>query len=195
MSCVSALVMSLTPATSCRYVCAFPESEGNICWNCQGLTEIPDIPTEAISVQLLFNSISSIPDGIFSELHSLKLLDLGINEISEIGSGRFIGLEALEDLHLKYNRISSVQGGIFSQLKKLKYLVLSQNQICHIDSDAFDGLNSLESLSLNENKLAVVSPGTLNHLSSLETLYLYHNWITTIDSDTFDGLDSLKNLN
>jgi Leucine-rich repeat (LRR) protein len=65
----------------------------------------------------------------------LKTLDLGGNQIGEIDSNGFQGLEDLEELNLIYNKLTKIESNPFRNLKKLQKIDFSGNY--ELDSNAF----------------------------------------------------------
>ncbi len=74
-----------------------------------------------------FNYLSSLPDGVFSDLTALEWLDLGSNELTSLPAGVFSGLTALEQLLISNNELTSLPAGVFSGLTALTRLELHNN--------------------------------------------------------------------
>ncbi|XP_037990751.1 toll-like receptor 3 [Motacilla alba alba] len=125
--------------------------------------------------------ISTIESGAFSSLGHLKILDLGLNEISQQLTGHeFKGLNNIQDIYLSYNKNLTLQSesfifvpGLkklmlrkvgcsnlalspspFHPLRNLTVLDISNNNIANIKEDLFDGLDKLDILDLQHNNLA-----------------------------------------
>ncbi|XP_058659175.1 toll-like receptor 3 isoform X2 [Ammospiza caudacuta] len=125
--------------------------------------------------------ISTIESGAFSSLGHLKILDLGLNEISQQLTGHeFKGLNNIQDIYLSYNKNLTLQSesfifvpGLrklmlrkvgcnnlafspspFHPLRNLTVLDISNNNIANIQEDLFDGLDKLDILDLQHNNLA-----------------------------------------
>ncbi|NWZ90692.1 TLR3 protein, partial [Nesospiza acunhae] len=125
--------------------------------------------------------ISTIESGAFSSLGHLKILDLGLNEISQQLKGHeFKGLNNIQDIYLSYNNNLTLQSesfifvpGLrklmlrkvgcsnlafspspFHPLRNLTVLDISNNNIANIREDLFDGLDKLDILDLQHNNLA-----------------------------------------
>uniref|UniRef100_A0A8C3MPT8 Toll like receptor 3 n=1 Tax=Geospiza parvula TaxID=87175 RepID=A0A8C3MPT8_GEOPR len=125
--------------------------------------------------------ISTIESGAFSSLGHLKILDLGLNEISQQLKGHeFKGLNNIQDIYLSYNKNLTLQSesfifvpGLrklmlrkvgcsnlafspspFHPLRNLTVLDISNNNIANIQEDLFDGLDKLDILDLQHNNLA-----------------------------------------
>ncbi|XP_013797539.1 toll-like receptor 3 [Apteryx mantelli] len=125
--------------------------------------------------------ISTIESGAFSCLGHLKILDLGLNEISQELTGHELkGLNNIQDIYLSYNKNLILQSESFTFVPSLRKLMLrkvgcsnlalspspfhslqnltvldiSNNNIANIKDDLFDGLHELDILDLQHNNLA-----------------------------------------
>ncbi|KAM6361871.1 toll-like receptor 3 [Alca torda] len=125
--------------------------------------------------------ISTIGSGAFSSLGDLKILDLGLNEISqELTGHEFKELNNIQDIYLSYNKNLSLRSesfifvpslrklmlrkvgcsnlavspSPFHPLQNLTILDISNNNIANIKEDLFDGLHRLDILDLQHNNLA-----------------------------------------
>ncbi|NXP55290.1 TLR3 protein, partial [Heliornis fulica] len=125
--------------------------------------------------------ISRIETGAFSSLGHLKILDLGLNEISqELTGHEFKGLDNIEDIYLSYNNNLTLRSesfifvpslrklmlrkvgcsnlalspSPFHPLQNLTVLDISNNNIANIKEDLFDGLHNLVILDFQHNNLA-----------------------------------------
>ncbi|NXG57041.1 TLR3 protein, partial [Hemiprocne comata] len=125
--------------------------------------------------------ISTIESGAFSSLSDLKVLDLGLNEISqELTGHEFKGLNNIQVIYLSYNKKLTLQSESFNFVPSLRKLMLrkvgcsnlalypspfhplrnltvldiSNNNIANIREDLFDGLHKLDILDLQHNNLA-----------------------------------------
>ncbi|XP_054681145.1 toll-like receptor 3 isoform X3 [Grus americana] len=125
--------------------------------------------------------ISTIESGAFSSLGHLKILDLGLNEISqELTGHEFKGLNNIQDIYLSYNKNLTLRSesfifvpslrklmlrkvgcsnlalspSPFHPLQNLTVLDISNNNIANIKDDLFDGLHKLDILDLQHNNLA-----------------------------------------
>ena len=70
------------------------------------------------------NDIVSLPSGVFDTLISLEVLNLSHNNISILPLGIFDKLTVLEILHINSYHLTSLPPGIFSKLIKLHTLVI-----------------------------------------------------------------------
>lgn len=157
------------------------------------------------SLRLDGNSLTDLPDGLFSnqslladldlrnnklgdgtlsendfdDLGTLKTLRLDSNKIRTLPDNIFGHLDELSELNLGYNLLSDVPSGTFSEITGLQRLVLAGSSISSIQDGAFQDLSSLEHLDLQLNDAYRLSPGMFSGLSNLRTVNLYGNWIHT----------------
>ena len=95
---------------------------------------------------------------MFSELSSLKALDLGVNRITQLQDGVFDGLHKLEKLDLIRNNISTVGLRVFggsAMLGSLKHVSLQQNNIQTLEPwPLYMGTNHTVKINLNFNNIS-----------------------------------------
>lgn len=152
--------------------------------SCAGadLTQIPPLTApEITSLELVGNSITSIPDEAFNGLPNLERLDLSKNNItsSSIGPKAFKRLKKLKRLNMDGNNLVEMPSGLPPTLEELK---ANENNLRALEEDSLSGLNQLVTLELEGNHLseANVSPLTFKPLTSLSYLRLGRNKFRTI---------------
>jgi len=180
---------------SCPSACKCDDWYVN-CYN-KRLKTIPDgIPSYTAKLNMGYNQINNISEGMFNGLSNpnLRVLYLYANQISNIIEGTFNGWSNLSELSLYQNQIGNITEGMFNGLSNLTSLQLGRNQINKISVGTFKGMGNLRYLYLGENRLTYISKGTFNGLSNLEYLYLHRNQISHFDKDTFQYLNKLKTL-
>ncbi|MCK5566249.1 MAG: leucine-rich repeat domain-containing protein [Planctomycetes bacterium] len=106
---------------------------------------------------------------------------LGDNNISDIGSSDFSGLNNLFDLRLDNNQITSIDNGSFADLSSLIGLSLDYNNIISIDAGDLSGLTSVEHLYLGHNQISSIESGAFAGMQNLKRLYLYGNELTSLN--------------
>jgi Leucine-rich repeat (LRR) protein len=148
-----------------------------------------------VNLTLASCNLSSLQDGTFSALKSLKRLDLLENVLQGITNETFSGVPALEYLDLGSNEIEAIDRNAFYNLAKLKFLFLNSNFLSTIDPFTFATLVNLVSLDLNSN--ALLESGKLGEniftgLTSLVSLSLSRSSLTTVNRTLISG--DLKNL-
>ena len=142
------------------------------------------------------NSLSTLPNGIFDNLHSVTS-DRGIDvslqrnnlSVDGIGISAFRGIaDSVLSLNLTDNNLTSIPLAI-GNLKRLQILYLKDNPIKSIDSRVFRSLRN--TLGYLEISLPYVTkwPDAMHYLTSLGGLEIksfYH----TITDDAFSGFRS-----
>ncbi|KAJ8299443.1 hypothetical protein KUTeg_023503 [Tegillarca granosa] len=103
---------------------------------------------------------------------SLKILNLGNNEITTLNEGLFSNVNELRDLTISHNKITHISSNAFIGLGKLEYLDLSHNKIADIKDDAFVPVQALKDLNLGENDFPHLPTRGLGNLEHLKT---FHN--------------------
>ncbi len=112
----------------------------------EGLKNIGNL-TNLEYLDLSFNKLGKIPEGIFS-LIKLITLDIGGNDLSTI-STNILKLENLEYLYINDDFTGTIPESVFT-LSKLKYIDLSRNYLKTIPEGIFK-LKNLEYLDLYGN--------------------------------------------
>ncbi len=147
-----------------------------------------DIPTEAQKVMLSFNSITSIPAGVFSHLALCKSLQTDQNKISLVDQEAFVGLESLRFLGMESNQLSFLRPDTFAGLYSLSSIHLSFNFFSVIPYGMLRGPPGLTELHLESNPISNIQAVAFNHLPLLKQIYLFNTSLTTLDSDLFTEL-------
>ena len=141
------------------------------------------------------NSLKNLPEDLFAETPSLRVLFLGANSLTELPLGLFSGLSKLTELNLSYNSLVSLPEDLFHGLKRLRLLSLNSNHLTTLPLGLFDGLSNLQFLWLYNNSLVSLPDNLFNELTSLHLLGLSDNNLTRLDEGQFDELTRLKTLN
>ncbi|XP_057575736.1 extracellular matrix protein 2 isoform X2 [Hippopotamus amphibius kiboko] len=141
------------------------------------LTQIPPLTApEITSLELIGNSITSIPDGAFNGLPNLERLDLSKNNISSSGIGpkAFKLLKNLIRLNMDGNNLVAIPSELPSTLEELK---INENNLQVIDEESLSDLNQLVTLELEGNNLSETNVNSLafKPLKSLSYLRLGRN--------------------
>nr|XP_026694564.1 carboxypeptidase N subunit 2-like [Ciona intestinalis] len=172
---LSALLFLLQKAQACPSAC---ECYGTTV-NCTGrnLVSIPtNIPSNAVTLLLGHNKISSVSTTDLSDLDELRILDLSHNELTALQHEQFVFQNSpkLEDLRLDFNKISFELDGF---------------------AEPFVGLeDSLKRLSISHNLISgTLKRYQLKYHYKLQYLDLSYNVITAIQTNAFPA--SLTNLN
>ncbi|KAM5241625.1 leucine-rich repeat-containing protein 9 isoform 3-T5 [Hipposideros larvatus] len=124
-------------------------------------------------------------------MHSLEVLHLGYNGISNLIQLQLNRLRNLKFLFLQGNEISQVEG--LDNLEVLQELVVDHNRIRAFNDSAFAKPSSLSALHLEENRLRELSK--LLPLVKLEKLFLGYNKIKDMaELEKLHGFSSLREL-
>lgn len=147
-----------------------------------------------VSIALLYNEITAIPENIFQNCSQLTDLLLSENSISDIDPFAFSGLTQLKRLTLSNNRIGYLDPLTFQPVVNLEILNLDGNSIQGVLSETFRTLPLLTNLTLNSNRITSWSESFLNNNQQLQELRLDRNQISWLSDDTFANLPQLKTL-
>ncbi|NXC45568.1 TLR3 protein, partial [Penelope pileata] len=122
--------------------------------------------------------ISTIESGAFSCLGHLKILDLGLNEISqELTGHEFKGLNNIQYIYLSYNKNVTLRSESFSFVPSLRILMLRKvgcNNLA-ISPSPFHSLQNLTVLDISNNNMANIKEDLFDGLHKLDILNLQHN--------------------
>ena len=117
--------------------------------------------------------------------NKLTFLTMGGNNINEIPSTFFKGLENLQQLILDRNTFTKLDPRVFQDLSDLNLLSLSQNMLTKLSPGCFHGLTNLQLLVLNSNELESLGTDVFRGLDNLQILYLSINNLTQLSVDVF----------
>ncbi|XP_063905507.1 protein artichoke isoform X1 [Zophobas morio] len=186
------------------------------------LTKLFILPISVSELDLAYNDFEEIPPKLWPSMNSLLTLDLSYNRLGDsLVQGSFTNLLTLRKLNLNYNGISKPPWVAINELSSLQYLYLegnnltklnkaafgklpvvfelnlAHNQIWNVSARAFDGLLQLIVLNMTHNNITYIPNAGLQGLVALQTLDLSHNKIEKLDNKThglFDDCLSLERL-
>jgi len=146
-------------------------------------------------LDLSYNNLTSLPEGIFDKLVNLVYFDLSYNKLKSLPEGIFDKLVNLVVFDLSYNKLKSLPEGIFDNIVNLEGLYLNNNHIGSLPEGIFDKLVNLVDFDLTYNKLKSLPEGIFDNLVNLKGLYLSWNFLDSLPEGIFDNLVNLKYLN
>jgi len=128
-------------------------------------------------------------------LANIERLGLGFSSIREkLNSDMFQNLKSLRLLDLGHNEITSLPDGIFDNLCFLKELYLLGNNIKNLQVGCFKDLHSLEVLNLTSNELTTLPSGIFRQLVKAKNIYLSYNHFKEVPNDLFEDLPCLNEV-
>ncbi|MEJ1277073.1 lumican [Cricetulus griseus] len=143
------------------------------------LEEVPSpLPRSLEQLQLARNKVSRIPQGTFSNLENLTLLDLQHNKLLDNAFQRdtFKGLKNLMQLNMAKNALRNMPPRLPANTMQL---FLDNNSIEAIPENYFNVIPKVAFLRLNHNKLSDAGlPSKGFDVSSILDLQLSHNQLT-----------------
>ncbi|XP_013198100.1 toll-like receptor 7 [Amyelois transitella] len=143
------------------------------------------------------NKISELPVDVFSDLLSLKVVNLSDNAINYLPEGLFHNTREIREIYMQNNELEALPKRIFNRLEQLLVLDLSANKLKsdHIEDETFSGLIRLIVLDLSHNIVARISHNMFKDLFFLQILNLNNNSIGHIEDNAFLPLFNLHTLN
>ncbi|CAG2245160.1 unnamed protein product [Mytilus edulis] len=169
----------------------------------RNISTIPIIPIGAQVVNLKFNKLEIIRNGTFKKLQNLTELDLSFNQLVELETDAFVGLNSLQKLSLQNNTLGysflSFPGSVFTPLVSLENLNIKFNskptEENFLESFIFDKhMPTLETLEID-----VLFPNNstdsgifLLNITSLKTLITGICMITELQEATFEYVENLE---
>ncbi|XP_050674577.1 toll-like receptor 7 [Leptidea sinapis] len=143
------------------------------------------------------NKISELPTEVFSDLLSLKVVNLSENAINYLPEGLFQNSKEIREIYLRNNELELLPKRIFNRLEQLLVLDISVNKLKgdQIEVETFGGLIRLIVLDLSNNVIARISKNMFKDLFFLQILNLSNNSIGFIEGNAFSPLFNLHTLN
>lgn len=145
------------------------------------LEEVPSpLPRSLEQLQLARNKVSRIPQGTFSNLENLTLLDLQHNKLLDNAFQRdtFKGLKNLMQLNMAKNALRNMPPRLPANTMQL---FLDNNSIEGIPENYFNVIPKVAFLRLNHNKISDAGlPSRGFDVSSILDLQLSHNRLTKV---------------
>lgn len=157
----------------------------NLISNCEKGTFAHAIKLKDITLN--HNKFTKITKDTFADVpRSLERLNLGMNKISSLEEGSFVGVPT-KMLYLNDNLITSILPGTFD-INNLQDLFLNKNSIETISQNVFEGLPGLLRLWLSSNRISEIEKGSARNFGSLTTLDISKNPLNRLISGAFYGI-------
>ncbi|GAB5366187.1 hypothetical protein AAMO2058_001123200 [Amorphochlora amoebiformis] len=157
------------------------------------LKDLPNLPPSLHNLIASANKIQRL-EAMLRGLHSLQILDLHDNKISEIFPDSLRDLRSLQALNLAGNRISYLTRGTFHSLTSLRSINLNRNSVSEVPHGVFEGAPQLVEINLFENNISAVYDGAFRGIKELKHLHISRNQIRSLSKDVFENLDNLEYL-
>ncbi|XP_072182297.1 uncharacterized protein [Diadema setosum] len=141
---------------------------------------------------LASNDLTYLLEGAFSNVTSLRTLDLTSNAIVTIEDGAFPA--DITSISLGSNSFHFLHENPFMNLSSLSTLTLSSNNIDTIPETAFDGCTSLTRLDLSSNRIGRILVTHFEDCPLTSGLFLHANEIAYIEDGTFRHITGTGNL-
>ncbi|XP_034751173.1 insulin-like growth factor-binding protein complex acid labile subunit isoform X1 [Etheostoma cragini] len=191
--------LCLFPSVDCSRLCPHPcicyEHADLVDCRERGFRHVPrGLPHATWLLELGGNNLSQIGTGAFAGLWSLRVLVLTNSQIQELQPQAFFPLSFLEKLDLSWNQLTSLPVDFSASLSALRELRLEHNKLHHISGYSLEYLDNMEKLDLSYNQLVTVGSGVFRGLSRLRHLYLHNNRLTTVQRGSLSMLPGLEVL-
>ncbi|XP_012225531.1 toll-like receptor Tollo [Linepithema humile] len=135
--------------------------------------------TNLQDLSLCTNSLTEVPYAV-RLLSTLKTLDLGSNQVTQIDNESFAGLNELYGLRLVDNKLENVSREAFASLPSLQVLNLADNFIRHVEQSAFASNTVLQVIRLDGNQLTEIR-SLFTNLEALAWLNVSNNKLLWFD--------------
>ncbi|KAK0048745.1 toll-like receptor 4, partial [Biomphalaria pfeifferi] len=165
----------------------------NLNWTFVHLRCVP-VTTEVLLLDR--NNLTTLTNGSFQALTSLRQLSLQTSNIHRIEIDTFLGLSLLQTLNLENNKLSDIGNSFnpqtFRHLRNLRQLFIGNNQnFSKSLGKAFIYLHNLSLLSMDSSATLHVG-SEFSNLTQLNNLTLNCSIVTSITNESFVGLWSSK---
>lgn len=134
-------------------------------------------------LQLAFNGLTALDTTTFGS--QLKLLNVSENQLTTLAIGRWISIEAENNLITTIDISNSTTNSI-------KNLYISNNSLTNIEN--ITKLVNLENLDLSFNRVGAINVHTFESLKKLVSLNLAQTNVSNLDFGTFAGQTEMKTL-
>ena len=147
-----------------------------------------------VALDLSYNRLATLDNGVLNPLTSLQILDLSHNRIHHLRGNSFLSQVNLHSLKINHNTIDNIHSEAMAGLSVLSTLQLGHNRLQRLETDVFKNCTSLVDLSLPGNMFREVPNSALKEIKLLKTLDLGDNLLahslTISASRSFEGMSS-----
>ncbi|KAJ8050103.1 Leucine-rich repeat-containing protein 15 [Holothuria leucospilota] len=150
---------------------------------------------DLVQLKLLSLSVGNLrkfPVEQFTNLMSLRYLDLSCNKLQSIGEERW-NFSLLNDLILSNNRLTAVRAEQLKGLGTLSTLDLSYNRISYFSAKVLESMPNLKYLHLSFNRLLHVSDHSQRH-TKLIFWGISSNLFVSLEPSIFHDFKSLHTI-
>ena len=156
----------------------------------QGLTTMPDIPTDAVSIRLATNNIATFSHDAFADFYQLRFLGIGGNPITELPNMLPVA-DTLVNLNFVNTQVSQLDDDMFNALTALEKTRMELSLVTSIPNVPGPGktLKSIIAFQCLLEKFPAVS-----HYKALEELVIGGNPMTSVQDSDVDNLEKLRVL-
>lgn len=165
-----------SPAEECRYK---REQEND---NSLSLSHPSVDVDDVLKVSMRKHGLKSVNRALFERLDKPRtaILDLSINQISDIENETFQSFRNLRILRLQINNLQHINSTTFGGLMMLEELYLNRNMISDIDRDAFRVMINLHTIDLSENCIFQLPNYLFFRNVRLINIYLKRNYLNAL---------------
>eukprot|EP00057_Strongylocentrotus_purpuratus_P021171 XP_011675645.1 PREDICTED: chondroadherin-like [Strongylocentrotus purpuratus] len=156
-----------------------------------------DLPLQCREVKTLdvrLNDIHSLKSGRLSEFDNLKYLFLVGNNMSEVEDGAFEGCEGIQFLSWGGNNFTRLTRSKFVGLRNLMHMLMDNSNIREIETEAFIETPLLKTLDLTGNKFISPPCDVVHPQNVLTDLSLSDNFISILPEGCFSRFQNLERL-
>ncbi|KAJ8354070.1 hypothetical protein SKAU_G00216370 [Synaphobranchus kaupii] len=152
----------------------------------------PDLLNQLTDLHLTGDKIEQVEPNTFSNLPSLRLLDISNNRLLSFSPEAFFVNNNLQELNLSrslynYSYINEISNLLQNGTSRLSRLDLSHNDLLYLPENIFSNLWNLSRLDLRNNSLVSIRNGTLRNLH-LQKLDLRENSLRELRNSTLAEL-------
>ncbi len=140
------------------------------------------------------NSMNTLPKQLFNNFCHLEELDLNSLGLTHLDQDTFSDLTTLKSLNLSNNELKTLPAHIFKDLRNLETLDLRYNKLLCLDTHIFDSLQELKELKLCHNLFSHIPKKLFQNLKNLELLAIEHDNLKEFDLAVLEGLTQLKTV-